>query len=354
MFLTIVLFLVGLVLIIKGGDVFVDAASWMAEKTGIPKLIIGATVVSLATTLPEMLVSFFAAAEGKVDMAIGNAMGSVTVNIGLVMGIALICMPAAIKRKDYLLKSILMLSAAFVVAIFGLTGSIGLFPSIILLVIFIVAMYDNIRRAKVGMRKNSKDNFQSDLGDSKSDIQNQVDFASASGVCSPNTTATLTTNPEITRTTKNDVIINILKFVLGAVAIVLGSRLLVDNGSEIARILGVPERIIAVSVIAIGTSLPELVTTIAAISKKQCSLSIGNILGANIFDLTLILPISALISGKALPVSNQFAYVDLPFCFIIGAVALIPSLITKKFHRAQGVLMVALYLTYLVFTTVIL
>lgn len=125
--ITVLLLIVGLVLIIKGGDFFVDAASWMAEASGIPKLIVGATVVSFATTLPELLVSIFAALDaraaealspgsgiGMVDMSIGNAIGSVTANLGLIMGIALVAIPMAIRRKDYMLKMILMLVAAAV------------------------------------------------------------------------------------------------------------------------------------------------------------------------------------------------------------------------------------------------
>lgn len=130
-----VLFLLGIVLIVKGGDSFVDAASWMAEASGIPKLIVGATVVSLATTLPEMLVSAMAAAEGKVDMSIGNAVGSVTANIGLIMVISLLCMPAVIKRRDYIGKSVLMLAAAAIIAVAGKTGSISLEVSLVLLII---------------------------------------------------------------------------------------------------------------------------------------------------------------------------------------------------------------------------
>ena len=105
----VLLFLLGIFFIVKGGDLFVDAASWIAEISGIPKLIVGATIVSLATTLPEMLVSVIAAINGKVDMATGNAIGSVTANIGLIMAIAIFFMPAVIKRKEYLLKAILMI-----------------------------------------------------------------------------------------------------------------------------------------------------------------------------------------------------------------------------------------------------
>lgn len=337
MAVTILLFIAGLVLIIKGGDIFVDAASWIAEKTGIPKLIIGATVVSVATSLPEMIVSFIAAGEGKVDMAIGNAIGSVTVNLGMIMGIALIFMPTVIKRKDYLLKSVFMLSAAFILAAFGLTGQIGLVPNILLVCIFIAAMYDNIHQARLAMRSAN--------GGAELALQAGGQCAVAEGG---------TEAPAKEETPAREIVVNIVKFVLGAAGIVIGSQLLVDNGSELALLFGVPERIIAVSVIAIGTSLPELVTTVSAIAKKQCSLSVGNIIGANIIDLTLILPISSLIAGQALPVSRQLATVDLPTCFAIGLLALVPALISKKFRRGQGIIMVVTYCVYLTLTTVVL
>ncbi|MDL2218045.1 calcium/sodium antiporter [Christensenellaceae bacterium OttesenSCG-928-M15] len=349
MVLTIALLIVGLVLIIKGGDVFVDAASWVAEKTGIPKLIIGATVVSLATTLPEQLVSFMAAAGGKVDMAIGNAIGSVTVNIGLIMGIALIFLPSVVKRKEYLFQSLLMLSAALIIMLFGFSGEIGLIPSLLLIAIFVLFMADNIKGALSAMKHNKNASPQS--GDIKA-LEGDMAFSVAPDAqISSGGSAAL----EVSATPAGrEIALNIAKFVFGALALVIGSRLLVDNGSELAALLGVSERIIAVSVVAIGTSLPELVTTITAISKKQGALSVGNIIGANIIDLALILPISSLISGSALPVSSRFAMFDIPACLIIGCIAILPMLISKKFRRSQGVVMVVLYIAYLVITTTVL
>ena len=134
--LMLAIFLAGIILIVKGGDYFVDAASWIAEASGIPKLIVGATIVSLATTLPEMLVSVMAAVQGKTDMAIGNAVGSVTANLGLIMAISVICMPVKIRRGDYLLKSMLMLAAAGIAAARGREGAVGLRPSLVLLAVF--------------------------------------------------------------------------------------------------------------------------------------------------------------------------------------------------------------------------
>ncbi len=322
--IAVVLLAVGIVLIVKGGDFFVDAASWFAEVSGIPKLIVGATVVSFATTLPELLVSAFAAFEarstgdlGLVDMAIGNAIGSVTANLGLIFAIALIAMPTVIRRKDYLLKMLLMLGAASAVVVFSLLfEGIGLVSSIVLLVIFAVAMFDNIRAAVVTVRADK-----------------------VAGV-----------DAERHHPTKTLVAINIGKFILGAAGIVFGADLLVDNASSLASLCGVSDRVISVTIVAIGTSLPELVTTLTAIVKKQASLSAGNIIGANIIDLTLILPVCAVISGGTLPVVGTVGILDMPACLLIGAVACIPTMFTKKFSRWQGVLLLGLYVVYMVLT----
>ena len=311
-FWAIALLIVGLILIVKGGDLFVDAAAWMAEVSGIPKFIIGATVVSLATTLPELLVSVFAAAEGKVEMAAGNAIGSVTANIALIMGFSVICLPAVIRRRQFGLKAALMLlSAAILAAVSLLFHEITLPVSLVLILILAFFVWDNIREAKISM-----------------------EAAAATGT--------------LDRPARRIVLINAVKFLLGAGGIVLGARLLVDNGSALAALAGVSEGIISVTIIAVGTSLPELTTTITAIVKKQSSLSIGNILGANIIDLTLILPASALVSGGALPVRPQTAFLDLPMCLIVGLLAVIPPLISGKFRRGQGVLMLLCYAAYLV------
>lgn len=312
--ITLGLFALGVLLVVKGGDYFVDAASWIAEVSGVPKLIVGATIVSIATTLPEMLVSVMAATEGKVDMSIGNAVGSVTANIGLIMAIALICMPGVIKRADYLYKSVFMLLAAGIIVVCGFMGKVSILFSVILLVVFAAFMFENVSSAVKMMRADQN------------------------------------SGKEKTAVTGKVVTINIIKFLVGAAGIVLGANLLVENGSELARFMGVSERIIGVTLVAVGTSLPELVTTITAIAKKQSSLSVGNILGANIMDLTLIMPLSALVSGKSLPVSATAAMLDLPICLLVGLVAVIPAMIKSKFTRLQGIILLAIYAVYVVAT----
>ena len=312
-FIVIILLIVGLVLIIKGGDFFVDAASWIAEVSGIPKIIIGATIVSVATTLPEMLVSVMAAVKGQVDISIGNAVGSVTANQGLIMAISIMCIPAVIKRSEYIFKSVFMISATVIIFIFGMRGTIQREISFFLLAIFAAFLIENVMSAK-----------------------------KAAGADSPGS--------DIVPKDKKTVIINIIKFVAGAAGIIFGADLLVDNGSELARIIGISERIIGVTLVAVGTSLPELITTITAISKKQSALSVGNILGANIIDLTLIMPLASVISGKSLPVSAISAHIDIPACLIIGMLTVVPALILSQFKRWQGILLLCVYIAYIVIT----
>ena len=147
------------------------------------------------------------------------------------------------------------------------------------------------------------------------------------------------------------IIENIVKFVLGTAGIVLGADMLVDNGSKLALAIGISERIIGVTLVAVGTSLPELITTVTAIVKKQSALSVGNILGANILDLTLIMPIASIISGKALPVSLSSAVIDLPACVLVGLIAVVPAMIWSKFSRAQGIILLTVYAAYVVVTS---
>ena len=310
-FWIVLLFAAGLVCIIKGGDLFVDAASWIAEASGIPKFIIGATIVSFATTLPEMLVSVFAALEGNADIAVGNAVGSVTANTGLIMCLSLVCMTCLMERRQFGVKACLLLAA--ILSLFGFTrdGRLSVAEGLLVLVIFAGFLAESLISAR---------------REQGTELKEDEERPAVSG---------------------KTVAGNIVKFVLGAAGIVLGAQLLIDNGSAIASLLGVPDAIIAATMIAIGTSLPELVTTLTAIRKKESSLSVGNIIGANIMDLTLILPLCSLILGKSLPVQSQGLLLDIPACLIICAAVLVPALWKGKFQRWMGFLAGGLYAAYL-------
>lgn len=303
----VLLFVVGLVLIIKGGDWFVDSAVFIANLTGIPKFIIGATIVSVATTLPELTVSVTGVIDGELDLAVGNAVGSVTANIGLIMGISLVCMPAVIKRSQFWLKGTLMSAAALLLWVLCKDGTLHMLPSFALFVLLAVYVWDNIRDAK------------NDVG---SDEREVVD--------------------------KKDLPKQIVMFIIGIAAIVGGSKLLIEYGSEIALLLGVPSAIIGVTMVAIGTSLPELITTLTAIRKRESSMSIGNIVGANIIDLAMILPICSVVSDGKLTIAEQSYALDMPMCFAMTLIAVLPPLIKGKLYRWQGILMLALYAVYVV------
>ena len=303
----ILLFLCGLVLIIKGGDFFVDAATWMAEVSGIPHFVIGATVVSVATTLPELIVSCLGAARGSDAIAIGNAVGSVTANTGLIMAISIFCIPSVVKRTQYAFKSVLLMVATVILYLSSFGERFSTVGSVLLLLIFVLSVFESIKSAKAESSASPKPDFQ-----------------------------------------KKDIPVQIMKFVFGAAGIVFGADFLVSTATEIAKVSGVPEAVISATIVAIGTSLPELVTTVTAIIKKQSSLSVGNIIGANLIDISVILPVCSFVSGGKLVALKQNLFLDIPICLIVISVAIIPMLFKGKFTRAQGVSLIALYLAYVV------
>ena len=302
-----VIFIVGLMLTIKGGDWFVDSASWFAEATGIPKFVVGATVVSFATTLPELLVSVRAAMNGSAQLAIGNAIGSVTANTTLIMGVSLVFMAGVISRKSFSLKGGLLLAAIVGLTLLSLGNSLPTWSAFVLWAIFLVFMVSNVIEGKknAGLEK-GEDVYE------KKDIPGKVLF-----------------------------------FLIGTAAIVFGAEFLVSSGKTIASGIGISETIIGFTVIALGTSLPELVTTLTAIKKKQNSLSVGNIIGANIIDTTLILPLCAVINGTALPVEKINLVFDFPICIAACAVAILPTIFQGRFKKWQGYALLSIYAVYM-------
>ena len=303
-----VIFVVGLALTIKGGDWFVDSASWFAEATGIPKFVVGATVVSFATTLPELLVSVRAAMNGSAQLAIGNAVGSVTANTTLIMGVSLVAMAGVVSRKSFSLKGGLLLVAILGLTVLSLGNSLPTWSAYILWAIFLIFMISNLIEGKKGSENDEIDSYE-----------------------------------------KKEIPSKILWFVIGTASIVFGAEFLVSSGKTIASSMGISETIIGFTVIALGTSLPELVTTLTAIRKKEASLSVGNIIGANIIDTTLILPLCAVINGEALPVEKVNLVFDFPVCIAACAVAIVPTIIQGRFKKWQGFALLAIYALYMLF-----
>ncbi len=291
-------FVLGVVLIVKCGDMFVEAAGWIACVSGIPAFVIGATVVSFATTLPELIVSSIAAAHGMEALAIGNAVGSVTANTGLILCTSILFMPLTLGRRQFMGKAVLLIVSLCALLLLTMDGLLTAGEGLLLLALFALFVAENLRAAK-----------REDAGGGRP--------------------------PKPGR-----------KAVAGNA---VGSRLLVDGGSGIARMLGVPESVIGFTVLAIGTSLPELVTAVTALVKRETSLSVGNILGANIIDTVLILPVCAFISGGALPLESSMLMVDLPVCIAITLIVLLPAFFTRRFSRWQAFPALACYIGYVAY-----
>ena len=313
LFVLIILFVLGLVLIIFGSDWFVDATIWIAKVFRIPDLIIGATLVSLCTTLPEFLVSTGAAMQGDTSMALGNATGSVACNTALILGSAILfSTPSLFHKKHINIKSLSISLILLIVFVFGLfSGYITTSLSIGLLLLTAVFVYFNYSEAKKHRNITKKD--------TKVLINKKI------------------------------IIKNVALFVVGLLFTIIGAKLMVTYGVKIAVALNVPSIVIAVTMTAFGTSLPELVTSITAIRKKAAALSIGNIFGANVLNLTLVLGTSSLI--KPIELTKDIMSFHLPIIFGITLIAAIGTIFAKKkYPRILGIILLISYFAYIILT----
>ena len=312
MLVPILLFLLGLVLLIKGGDWFVDGATVIARKFHLPDILIGATVVSIGTTLPEVMVSATSAVGGHGEIAYGNAIGSIICNTALIAAITITFKPAKVDRDTMKLPVIFFFIASVLYCLVAyLLGYFYWWVGAILLAIFVVYMFLSVRKALKTPQIREDD--------------------PAEGV------------------SNKQFIKSIILLVVGAALIAVGADLLVDNGIIIAEALGVPEAVIALTFIAIGTSLPELVTAITSLVKGHGSLSLGNIIGANIFNLVLVSGLSTVLSPFPVPNNNQIwginssLVIDLPIMMLVMVLLTIPSLIRGKLSRWQGIVLMLVY-----------
>lgn len=330
MFISIVLFIIGLVLLIFCGDWFVDGATGIARKFHIPELIIGATVVSIGTTLPEVMVSADAAIKGQGATAYGNAIGSIICNTALILAITIAVKPSKVDKKSLKTPVIFFFVAALIYVLNAyIFKRFSLASGIVLLSVFIIYMIYTVITTKKRMTQEVK------TTEPVEENQNEEE--------------------EEKEKKEKPVWQNILLLVVGAIGIAFGANLLVDNGVIIAGAMGVPESVIALTMIALGTSLPELVTAITSLVKGHGSLSLGNIIGANFFNLVLVSGISTTLSPFDLPVEktigglNASLVVDLPLMIIVMLIVTIPALIKGKLTRAQGIILLVLYASFLVF-----
>ena len=320
MLISVVLFAVGLVLLIKGGDWFVDGATGIAKRFNLPDIVVGATVVSIGTTLPEVMVSTTGALAGSGAMAYGNAIGSIICNTSLIAAISIAVNPGPVNVKSMKTPAVFFFAAAamYCLAAYGL----GTFPrwlGFIMLAVFAVYMILTVRN---GLKNPDAAAGEEEEAGGKSKKLWQ----------------------------------ELLLLVVGAAVIAVGADLLVDHGQIIALELGVPETVVALLFVALGTSLPELVTTITSLKKGRASLGVGNVIGANVFNLVQVSGVAVSLAPFDVPVENTFLdtglnlslVFDIPVMLLVMSLMIFPALAKKKLGRWQGVVLLGIYAAFCV------
>ena len=320
MLVPVLLFLVGFALLIKGGDWFVDGAVGIAHRFHLPELLIGATIVSIGTTLPEVMVSAQAAAEGNAGISYGNAIGSIICNTSLIAALTVAIRPGKVDPKSFRLPTAFFFAAALSYAVIAWTlGRFERWMGIVYLCVFVGYMILSTMQMK-----------------------KHPDLAAEEGEEESKNGETLLWK-------------ELALLVVGAAAIALGARFLVDNGTLIAAALGVPDSVIGLTMVALGTSLPELITAITSLIKGHGALSLGNIIGANLFNIILVSGMAITIAPFAVPAEKTIAgfnsslVVDLPVMFAVMAILCLPTLKSGKLRRIQGVLLLAIYAAFTVY-----
>ncbi len=313
----VLLFLLGFALLIKGGDWFVDGSVGLAHRFRLPELLIGATIVSIGTTLPEVMVSSQAALEGNAGISYGNAVGSIICNTSLIAALTVAVRPGRVEPKTIKLPTVFFFAAALSYALTAWT--VGAFPrwlGIVYLCVFVCYMV----WTTMDMKKhpeNAAEGAQDEAEEAPKPMWQEL-----------------------------------VLLVIGAAAIAVGARLLVDNGTLIAAALGVPDSVIGLTMVALGTSLPELITAVTSLIKGHSALSLGNIIGANLFNIVLVSGAAITISPFAVPAEkliagvNSSLVVDLPLMLGVMALLCLPPLRDGKLRRWQGVLLLCVYAAF--------
>lgn len=311
--LTIIIFILGFVLILKGGDVLVSSSVKLASKAKIPPMIVGATIVSIATTFPETTVSLISSFKGVEEIGINTAIGSTVCNFTIVLGMSFLICPTRVSSSGFLSKIVYFLVCVVVLFVFGINGIIGVFEAVVLLLMLVGFVVINLREAKT---KNTT-----------------TDVAGL----------------------KDSWVKIIIEFVISALAIGLGAIVLVENVDAISEMIGVKSGVVSFVIIAIGTNIPELVTTFTSVKLESPEIGIGNIFGASIIDCTLLIACSVFASaGLVINVSKLIILFTMPTLILITTIIAFPIIRSGKTTRFQGAMLIIIYIlyTYLICTKV--
>ena len=376
MLVSVLLFAVGLVLLIKGGDWFVDGATGIAKRFNLPDIVVGATVVSIGTTLPEVMVSTTGALSGSGAMAYGNAIGSIICNTALIAAISITCNPGPVNVKSMKTPAIFffMSAALYCVAAYAL-GEFPQWMGFVMLGIFVVYMLLTVRN---GLK--NPDSAGDDEGEEESSgmpwsglliVGLVAAMVAVGGMLFqqiPMWYAAIAVVVVVLYLLLGGKIVigkaegerklwmELILLVIGAAIIAVGADLLVDHGQVIAIGLGVPETVVALLFVALGTSLPELVTTITSLKKGRASLGVGNVIGANVFNLVLVSGVAVSLAPFAVPAENTLLdtglnlslVLDIPVMLGVMSLMILPALLRKKLGRWQGLVLLGIYVAFCV------
>ncbi|MBO7253625.1 MAG: calcium/sodium antiporter [Oscillospiraceae bacterium] len=318
MLMSIVLFAIGLVLLIKGGDWFVDGATGIAKRFNLPDIVVGATVVSIGTTLPEVMVSTTGALQGSGAMAYGNAIGSIICNTALIAAISIVCNPGPVNTKSMKTPAIFFFASAGLYCVASyILGTFPRWMGLVMLSIFVCYMVLTVRN---GMKNPDEAEHEEEEEGGK----------------------------------QRTLIQELLLLVVGAAVIAVGADLLVEHGQIIAIGLGVPETVVALLFVALGTSLPELVTTITSLRSGHASLGVGNVIGANVFNLVLVSGVAVTLAPFDVPCENfllntglnMSLVFEIPVMLGVMSLMIFPTLASKKLARWQGILLLGIYIAF--------
>ena len=305
MMVQMLILLVGFFLLVKGADWFVEGAASIAKKLGIPQLVIGLTIVAMGTSLPEAAVSITAALDNNAGITIGNIVGSNILNILIILGITAVITNVSIQKSTFCYEIPFMLIITVILMIFGITGSkITFMEGVIFWILFLLYLGYLYIMSKKGTEQEE---------------ENVKDIP---------------------------VWKCLLFMVLGGVMVVMGSDFAVSGATEIARFFGMSERFIGLTIVAFGTSLPELVTSVVAARKNEVDMAVGNAVGSNIFNILMVLGIASAINPVSLIRENV---IDIIILVVFSVVVWIFAATKKKISRREGIAMVAMYLVYAVY-----